>query len=49
VKRRIEEDDGYFREITRSWGKMLNEAVAKLPEPPWLASEIEASLAIRGG
>lgn len=40
VKRRIEEDDDYFREITRSWGTMLNEAVAKLPEPPWLASEI---------
>jgi putative proteasome-type protease len=38
VKRRIEEDDDYFREITRSWGKMLNEAVAKLPEPPWLTS-----------
>jgi putative proteasome-type protease len=38
VKRRIEEDDDYFREITRSWGKMLNEAVARLPEPPWLTS-----------
>ena len=41
VKRRIEEDDDYFREITRGWGKMLNEAVAKLPEPPWLASALE--------
>jgi putative proteasome-type protease len=38
VKRRIEEDDEYFREITRGWGNMLNEAVAKLPEPPWLTS-----------
>jgi putative proteasome-type protease len=38
VKRRIEEDDDYFREITRSWGKMLNEAVGRLPEPPWLTS-----------
>ena len=37
VRRRVEEDDDYFREITRSWGKMLNEGVAKLPEPPWLA------------
>lgn len=37
VTRRIEEDDDYFREITRGWGKMLNEAVARLPEPPWLA------------
>jgi putative proteasome-type protease len=38
VKRRVEEDDDYFREITRGWGKMLNEAVAKLPQPPWLTS-----------
>jgi putative proteasome-type protease len=36
IKRRVEEDDEYFREITRTWGKMLNEAVARLPEPPWL-------------
>lgn len=39
IKRRVEEGDDYFREITRSWGKMLNEAVARLPEPPWLNSE----------
>jgi putative proteasome-type protease len=38
IKRRVEEDDDYFRDITRAWGKMLNEAVAKLPEPPWLIS-----------
>jgi putative proteasome-type protease len=38
VKWRVEEDDGYFREITRAWGRMLNEAVAKLPEPERLAS-----------
>ena len=38
VKRRIEEDDEYFRTITRAWAAMLNEAVAKLPEPPWLTS-----------
>jgi putative proteasome-type protease len=38
VKRRIEEDDDYFRGITRGWGQMLNEAVAKLPDPPWLIS-----------
>ncbi|MFL6765613.1 MAG: peptidase, partial [Sphingomicrobium sp.] len=35
LMRRIEEDDHYFREITRAWGKMLNEAVASLPQPPW--------------
>jgi putative proteasome-type protease len=36
VKRRVEDEDQYFREITRGWAKMLNEAVAELPEPPWL-------------
>ncbi|MFL6726812.1 MAG: peptidase [Sphingomicrobium sp.] len=39
LMRRIEEDDDYFREITHSWGTMLNEGVAKLPEPPWLTSK----------
>lgn len=38
ISRRIEEEDEYFREITRGWGTMLNEAVAKLPEPPWLTA-----------
>jgi putative proteasome-type protease len=38
INRRIEEDDDYFREITRAWGTMLNEGVARLPEPPWLTS-----------
>lgn len=37
VKRRIEKDDEYFREITHGWGEMLSEAVERLPEPPWLA------------
>jgi predicted proteasome-type protease len=32
----VEDEDQYFREITRGWAKMLNEAVAELPEPPWL-------------
>jgi putative proteasome-type protease len=38
IKRRIEEDDDYFREITRAWGTILNKSVAGLPEPPWLTS-----------
>ncbi|MES2137864.1 MAG: hypothetical protein V4502_12500 [Pseudomonadota bacterium] len=36
IKYRVEEDDEYFREITRSWGKMLNQSVVNLPDPPWL-------------
>ena len=38
VKRRIEKDDEYFREITNGWGEMLSEAVERLPEPPWLTA-----------
>ena len=35
-KRRIGKDDDYFRQITRRWAEMLNEAVLTLPDPPWL-------------
>ena len=39
LKRRIEEDDRYFREITGRWAKILNKGVMSLPDPPWLAAE----------
>lgn len=38
VKRRIEEEDNYFRDITRRWAQILNEGVTSLPDPPWLTS-----------
>ena len=38
VKRRIEEDDAYFRDITGRWAKVLNDAVTALPDPPWPTS-----------
>lgn len=37
-KRRIEEDDPYFLHITREWSRVLNEGVARMPDPPWLAA-----------
>lgn len=36
LKRRIEEDDAYFRDITRCWAHILNDGVTSLPDPPWL-------------
>ncbi len=36
LKRRIEEDDDYFRDITRKWSKILNDGVMSLPDPGWL-------------
>ena len=38
LKRRIAEDDPYFLETTQRWAQLLSEAVAGLPDPPWLAS-----------
>lgn len=39
LKRRIEEEDAYFRDVTRQWGDILNEGVSSLPPPPWLTDE----------
>lgn len=39
LKRRIEEEDAYFRDITRRWADILNKGVASLPAPPWLTRE----------
>jgi putative proteasome-type protease len=33
---RIDEDDEYFRRITRGWAKILNDGVMSLSDPPWL-------------
>jgi len=35
---RIEEDDAYFRDITRLWAQILNDGVSGLPDPPWFSS-----------
>jgi putative proteasome-type protease len=39
LKRRIEEEDTYFRDITRCWAQLLNDGVMSLPDPPWLNGE----------
>lgn len=39
LTRRVDEDDVYFRDITRRWAQILNDGVTSLPSPPWLASE----------
>ena len=36
-KFRIEEEDAYFRDVTRMWARILNDGVSGLPDPPWLA------------
>jgi putative proteasome-type protease len=36
VRRRIEEDDPYFRDLSATWGRMLNEARTQIPDPPFM-------------
>ena len=39
LKRRIDEDDSYFGDITSRWARMLNDGVSSLPDPPWLSAD----------
>ena len=39
LKRRIDEDDSYFGDITSRWARMLNDGVSSLPDPPWLTGK----------
>lgn len=36
VQRRIEHDDVYFRKLSVEWSRLLNEARAAIPDPPFL-------------
>ena len=35
IRKRIEEDDQYFLDISGGWSKALQEAYRSLPDPPW--------------
>ena len=37
IRRRIEEDDAYFRDLSVRWSLMLNESRATIPDPPFMA------------
>jgi putative proteasome-type protease len=37
IKRRIENDDPYFNDLSTRWSLMLNEARATIPDPPFMA------------
>jgi putative proteasome-type protease len=37
IQRRIAEDDAYFNELSETWGKLLNDARTKVPDPPFLS------------
>lgn len=39
IKRRILEDDAYFRQVSGMWGKLLNEARQQIPDPPFFERE----------
>jgi putative proteasome-type protease len=38
IRRRIEEEDPYFNELSATWGRLLNEARTQIPDPPFLTA-----------
>ena len=36
IRRRIEDDDAYFRDLSARWSLMLNESRATIPDPPFM-------------
>jgi putative proteasome-type protease len=36
IRRRIEADDAYFRDLSARWSRLLNEARAAIPDPPFM-------------
>ena len=39
IRRRIAEDDAYFRDLSLRWSLLLNESRATIPDPPFMARE----------
>ena len=39
LRRRVEEEDSYFNDLTRRWAQTLNDGVMSLPSPPWLTND----------
>jgi len=39
IRRRIETDDPYFRNLSARWSMLLNESRAAIPDPPFLVGE----------
>ena len=37
IRRRIEPDDPYFRDLSLRWSLLLNESRATIPDPPFMA------------
>lgn len=39
VQKRIEPDDTYFRKLSSDWGRLLNDARAKIADPPFMKAK----------
>lgn len=37
VRRRIDQDDAYFNELSANWGRLMNEARQQIADPPFMA------------
>jgi putative proteasome-type protease len=36
IRRRIDEDDAYYNELSATWGQLLNDARTQVPDPPFM-------------
>ena len=36
IRLRIEEDDPYFKDLSATWGRLINEARSQIPDPPFM-------------
>ena len=39
VRRRIDQDDAYFNELSANWGRLMNEARQQIADPPFMAGK----------
>ena len=39
VRRRIEQDDAYFNELSANWGRLMNEARQQIADPPFMTGK----------
>jgi putative proteasome-type protease len=37
IRQRIEADDPYFKDLSATWGRLLNDARTQIPDPPFMA------------
>jgi putative proteasome-type protease len=47
IKRRIERDDPYMRDLSNRWSMLLNESRAAIPDPPFMAAAADGVVELK--